>query len=82
MNLGEPQDGFTEEERSFLKLSILVLYTKISDPVDKFIFIAINESGYSQEEVGTMLKISQEAVSKRLNNSIQRLKDFKKRGIL
>lgn len=82
MNLEEPKDGFTEEERYFVKLTVLVLYSKISDPIDKFIFIAINESGYSQEEVGSMLRISQEAVSKRYKNSIDRLRDFRKRGIL
>ncbi len=78
----EPNDGWLPEEKAFFRLTVIMVYRKISDPIDKFIFIAMHESGYTQQEIGTILKISQEAVSKRYNNILRRLRDHRKRGIL
>jgi predicted transcriptional regulator len=39
-----------------------------------FIFMAINESGYTQQEVASILDISQVAVQKRLKNTTQKIR--------
>lgn len=82
MNLDSPQDGWTNEENFFLKFTILNIYAKITDPIDKFIFIALHESGYSQEDIGIMLRISQEAVCKRYKNAIKRVREMKRQSIV
>ena len=82
MHLDVPQDGWTNEESYFIRFTMINIYCKIKKPIDKFIFIAIYESQYTQEELGKMLNVSQEAISKRYNNVLIRLRKFKKNGIL
>lgn len=40
-----------------------------------FIFMAINESGYTQEEVASMFSITQPAVRKRFVNTVTRVRE-------
>ena len=82
MNLDSPEDNWTPDERVFIRLNVLIIYKKVENPIDKFIIIAMHESGYTQEEIGQMLGISQEAVSKRYKNAVIRLKEFRKKGIV
>jgi predicted HTH transcriptional regulator len=51
---------------------------QISDLTNAFIFMAINESGYTQDEVASIFKISQVAVQKRLKNTTEKVR---KKGI-
>lgn len=44
------------------------------DLENAFIFMAINESGYTQQEVASILDISQVAVQKRLKNTTQKIR--------
>lgn len=78
----EPNDGFSSMEKILLREMILVTYRNINDVTDKFIMMAIHEGNYSQEDVGTMLGISQEAVSKRITKSTFKLKELRKLGKL
>lgn len=66
MMISPPSDGWTQLERVFMRELVISVYSKIVDPIDKFILIARHESNYKQEEVAEMLGISQAAVSKRL----------------
>ena len=50
----------------------------VSDLQNAFIFMAINESGYTQEEIASIFGISQEAIQKRLKNTTHKVR---KRGL-
>lgn len=78
----EPNDGWLPEEKAFFRLTVIMVYRKITDPIDKFIFMSIHETGYTQDEIGQILKISQEAVSKRYNHTIDRLRKYRREKIL
>lgn len=49
-----------------------------SNMQNAFILMAVNEAGYTQQDVATMLGISQVAVQKRLKNTTQ---DLRKKGM-
>lgn len=70
----EPLDGWQPFERLFLRHIVLMIYKSIDDPTDRFVLVMTQEAGYTQEEVALILNISQEAVSKRLNKVISRVK--------
>ena len=70
----EPQDGWTPEERFFLKSVVISLYRSIGDPVDRFIIIAVYESGYTQTEIAEILGISQAAVNHRLTKTLEEIR--------
>jgi len=82
MEFQEPDDGYSKDEKDFLRLNVLIVYRKIPNPIDKFIVMAINECDYTQDEIATILKISQVAVSKRYKNILIYLKDLKTRKII
>ncbi len=48
---------------------------QVSDLQNAFIFMAINESGYTQDEVASILNISQVAVQKRLKKTTHRVRE-------
>lgn len=48
------------------QLKVVFIYRLIGDPMDMFIFMAVMQVGFKQEEVARMLGISQEAVNARL----------------
>ncbi len=77
-----PADGWENYERLFLKDIVVTMYCRIKDPVNKFIIIAKYECGYKEEEIGKMLKISQEAISKRLKKTKEILFRAKKHNAL
>lgn len=70
-----PADGWLPEEKAFFRLTIIMFYKRIDNPVDKFIFMAIQENGYTQDDIAQILNISQEAVSKRYSNIKKALKE-------
>lgn len=76
--IAEPADGWQKIERIFLREIILSTYRAIKDPKDQFIIMAINEAGYTQDEVAIIMGISQVAVHKRLRNTLLELRQLKK----
>lgn len=72
--LNEPNDGWQPLEKLFLRQVILMIYRNISDPIDRFILVMTMEAGYTQDEVGAILLISQPAVAKRLNKTLEKIR--------
>lgn len=48
---------------------------QVRDLQNAFIFMAVNESGYTQEEVAAMLDITQVAIHKRLKKTTGKVRD-------
>lgn len=65
-SFAEPEDGWQPMERILLRDLVVSLYRTVRKPNDKFILMAIFESGYSQTEVAMILGVSQVAVYKRI----------------
>ena len=61
-----PSDGWEPYEKMFLRAIVVTMYCKLKDPIDKFILIAKFESGYVEQEIARMVKMSQPAVNKRI----------------
>jgi len=73
----EPSDGWTQYERAIMRESIVSIYKIIDDPLDKFILCVTFEGGYTQDEAGRMLGISQVAVQKRLKKTLTYVRGMK-----
>ncbi len=73
--VAEPLDGWQPFERMFLRQIIIMIYKSIDDPTDRFVFVMTQEAGYTQEEVALILDISQEAVCKRLNKVLNKVRE-------
>lgn len=82
MMLSSPPDGWTQYERLILREVVIDMYSRIEDPIDKFIIMATFESNYRQEEIGRMFGISQVAVHKRIKKAQDFLKAVRKAGQL
>lgn len=78
MLFAPPSDGWTTLEQMLLREMILHMYRHLVDPVDRFILMAHYEGGYSQEEIATMVGVSQPAICKRLRDIHTDLDVFKK----
>lgn len=64
----QPPDGFTSMERIFIRDILVSIYKNLNSPISKFIIVSYFECGYTQEQIASMLGISQEAVNKRIKN--------------
>jgi len=62
----EPKDGWTLEEMSIQTEIVIKIYESIGDDKDRFLVMACWQLGYNQEDMARVMKISQEAISKRL----------------
>lgn len=78
----EPNDGWTQHERMLLRDVILSVYRFIEDANDRLVVVMCYECGYSQEEVASVLGVSQAAVSKRLGRTLKRIRSVRRSGKL
>lgn len=69
----DPDDGWTDDEKYYLPLTIVNLYRSLKNPQDMFILMCIKEIGYSEEIVGQILGLKQEVVSNRLKKIYETL---------
>lgn len=74
MIIPEPPDGFTTEERMFLKDVINSMYLFLGSDTERFIVMAVYEAMHTQEEVAKMLGVSQPFINRKLKEAINRLK--------
>jgi DNA-directed RNA polymerase specialized sigma subunit len=72
--ISEPSDGWMPYEKIFLRQLVLSVYKRIHSPLDKFIFMAAKETGYTEEEIAKIVGISQPAISKRITKIMILLK--------
>jgi len=75
----EPEDGWNNYERMILRETIVSIYKKIDDPLNKFILCITHECGYSQEEAARMLGVTQPAVNKRLKQTLEKIRKLRKK---
>lgn len=64
----EPDDGWTNDEKLIIRQLAISVYSSLPDVLDKFIVMACLQNEYNQEDVASMVGISQEAISKRIQN--------------
>lgn len=69
-----PSDGFFDFEKVFIRDILISVYKVIEDPITKFIMVSYFECGYNQEQIATMLGITQEAVNKRIKKAQEHLR--------
>ena len=81
MFLQPPNDGWTNWEKIMLKDTLLSIYKSIPNSVDRFIFLAKMEVGYSETDIAYIFKISQPAVNKRLKKILAEIRKNKKNFI-
>lgn len=74
MMMQEPPDGFTTEERMFLKDVIHSMYLFLGNDTERFIVMAVYEAMHTQEEVAKMLGVSQPFINRKLKEALNRLK--------
>lgn len=78
----EPDDGWNNYERMILRETIVSIYQKIEDPLNKFILCVTHECGYSQEEVARMLGVTQPAINKRLKKTLKKIRKLRNKSRL
>jgi DNA-directed RNA polymerase specialized sigma subunit len=74
MIIPEPPDGFTTEERMFLKDVIHSMYLFLGNDTERFIIMAVYEAQHTQDEVARMLGVSQPFINRKLKEALARLK--------
>lgn len=74
MIIPEPPDGFTTEERMFLKDVIDSMYLFLGNDTERFIIMAVYEAQHTQDEVARMLGVSQPFINRKLKEALARLK--------
>lgn len=70
----DPPDGFTTEERIFLREVVHSMYLFLGSDTERFIVMAIYEAQHTQEEVAKMLGVSQPFINRKLKEAVNRLK--------
>jgi len=78
MFLQPPDDGWTGWEKMMMKSVLLSIYKSIPSSINRFIFLAKMETGYSETDIAFILNISQPAVSKRLKKTLEEIKKNRK----
>ena len=78
MIFAEPPDGFTSEERLFIKDVLNTMYLFLGCDTERFIIMATFEANHTQEEVAKMLGVSQPFVNRKLKEALARLKANRK----
>ena len=72
--LPEPPDGFTTEEKMFLKDVVHSMYLFLGSDTERFIVMASFEAMHTQEEIAKMLGVSQPFINRKLKEALARLK--------
>jgi len=81
MFLQPPGDGWSSWEKIMMRNVMLNIYKNIPNSVDRFIFLAKMEVGYSETDIAYIFKISQPAVNKRLKKIFAEIRKNKKNFI-
>lgn len=68
-------DDITPEEVAILNRVAIRLYTKLDDPIDKFIVAMVFDLGYGREETAEALGVSYVTVWNRINDIKEQLKE-------
>lgn len=77
-----PSDGWSNLERQIQKELVISVYSYVVDPINKLILMASYENDYSEEDIASMLGISQEAISKRLKKTLEFIRSIREKGEL
>lgn len=75
-----PADGFTGEEKLFIRDIFINMYEALADPTLKFMIIAYFECGYSQDEIAIMTNMSQPTVAIRIDKACNKLRRMRSYG--
>jgi len=78
----EPADGYTENEKAWTRLELLKIYKMMKTDQDRLIFIAWEEAGMPQEDIGFMLGVTQEAICQKIKNILEYLRNLRKQNLL
>lgn len=80
--LQPPSDGFTNLEIAFIKDILLSIYKSIDDPITRFIIMAHFECGYTQDQISSVIGLSQPTVVQRIRKTQGKLRRMKCYGKL